>query len=154
MIWTLCRSSSLQYPDMAASSSRQFIPKSCRKKCKAIKSRKTGVSDTAKPAARAVWHGQGLQQSMSVPVSAFDRVRITPLQYIISARNFQRFRPCFRKFRKRQYIAMRTRARERGFGRLPFRFPHAMSATAKKGTHHVRDAFPFYFSGFIPCFQE
>ena len=27
---------------MAASSSRQFIPKSCRKKCKAIKSRKTG----------------------------------------------------------------------------------------------------------------
>ena len=27
-------------------------------------------------------HGQGLQQSMSALVSAFDRVRITPLQYI------------------------------------------------------------------------
>ena len=31
-------------------------------------------------------HGQGLQQSMSAPVSAFDRVRITPLQYSSLAR--------------------------------------------------------------------
>ena len=33
-----CRSSSLQYLGIAASSSRQLIPKFCRKKCKAIKS--------------------------------------------------------------------------------------------------------------------
>ena len=33
-----CRSSSLQYLGIAASSSRQLIQKSCRKKCKAIKS--------------------------------------------------------------------------------------------------------------------
>ena len=34
-----------------------------------------------KGAGRAVWHGQAFQQCMSAAVSAFDRVRITPLQY-------------------------------------------------------------------------
>ena len=37
-----------------------------------------------KGAGRAVWHGQAFQQSMSAAVSAFDRVRITPLQYTYS----------------------------------------------------------------------
>ena len=43
--------------------------------------RQDGRSGAAKPAARAEWHGQGFQQCMGVPVSAFDRVRILPLQY-------------------------------------------------------------------------
>ena len=43
--------------------------------------RQDGRSGAAKPAARAVWHGQGFQQCMGVPVSAFDRVGILPLQY-------------------------------------------------------------------------
>ena len=38
IFWAPCRSSSLQYSGIAASSSRQIIPKSCRKRCKAIKS--------------------------------------------------------------------------------------------------------------------
>ena len=38
---------------IAASSSRQIIPKSCRKKCKAIKSGKTDASGAAKTAGRA-----------------------------------------------------------------------------------------------------
>ena len=39
-----------------------------RQKCCAIKSGKMCVSDAAKSAARAVWHGQGLQQGMSVQI--------------------------------------------------------------------------------------
>ncbi|HIX09787.1 MAG TPA: hypothetical protein H9683_06365, partial [Firmicutes bacterium] len=46
---------------ITTSSSRQLISKSYRKKCKAIKSGQDGRSGAAKPAARAVWHGQGFQ---------------------------------------------------------------------------------------------
>ena len=82
MNWTPCRSSSLQYGGIAASSSRQSIPKFCRKKCEAIKSGKTGAKARRSPQAVPSARSRTLTQYRG-KIRAFDRVPIISLQYNI-----------------------------------------------------------------------
>ena len=89
MNWMPCRSSSLQYGSIAASSSRQGISKSTRQKCEAIKScgfaAQTRQGPQAVPSARS----RALTQYRG-KIRAFDRVPIIPLQYKAEDTSFQK----------------------------------------------------------------